>query len=370
MKPNLSQKQFRQFNLSDAHLDELADTHKGLVEMFMDNEHAGHDHRVLGIGLAENPYATGRDDRLVFVMLVDSLTQRARLRLPTLTPIGVRIHRQEVGSIVALGAPPLSAPTPAQAGMAAKDTSPPPPGTATYRSSHRPVPGGVSIGPSSDEHVYSGTLGCEVFTSNGKAIQKYILSNNHVLADCNRLPPGSHFTQPSKQDGGTDADRVATLSHVVQLAAPGGTSPVDAAIAACDTVHHTPRIQRDNDTQALGDGITPVSISLPVQKSGRTTGHTLGSIAQLALTVRVTYLGYGEVTIQNAFAIVGSGTKAVFADLGDSGSLVTDKAANSPVGLLFATTTAGTPMTFANDIQAVLDHLGTVVGSTVSILYS
>jgi hypothetical protein len=71
---------------------------------------------------------------------------------------------------------------------------------------NRPASCGVSVG---HPNVTAGTLGCLVH----KDQNHYILSNNHVLADCNNAGIGDAITQPGAADGGTSRrDNIATLS--------------------------------------------------------------------------------------------------------------------------------------------------------------
>lgn len=59
---------------------------------------------------------------------------------------------------------------------------------ANHRARHRPFVGGVSIAPLNESFV--GTLGCFLQRTSNGARQIFTLSNNHVLADTNRLPIG------------------------------------------------------------------------------------------------------------------------------------------------------------------------------------
>lgn len=96
---------------------------------------------------------------------------------------------------------------------------------------------------------------------------------------------------------------------------------------------------------------------LPVQKYGRTTGHTTGAVTGLNATVRVSYdnraaLFAGQIIIE-------SNTGSAFSQGGDSGSLiVTGDDFSNPVGLLFA---GNDTITIANPIDAVLDALGVTI---------
>ena len=95
-----------------------------------------------------------------------------------------------------------------------------------------------------------------------------------------------------------------------------------------------------------------------VQKSGRTTGLTTGTIAAVNVTISVKYgshcgggRGTGSFTDQIRI------TPADFSDGGDSGSLVLTSGGN-PVGLLFAGSSSST---FANQIDRVLGALSITI---------
>lgn len=98
-----------------------------------------------------------------------------------------------------------------------------------------------------------------------------------------------------------------------------------------------------------------------VRKHGRTTGHTVGVILDIAADIQVRF-GTRTVRFDDQFAVVGAGTP--FSDGGDSGSLVVDAVSRAPVGLLFA---GGGETTFCNPIETVLTELGaTIVGAATT----
>ena len=70
----------------------------------------------------------------------------------------------------------------------------------------RPVPNGFSVG---HPDITAGTIGARVKGGDGSI---YILSNNHVLANINNASIGDAALQPGPYDGGTAADRIATLA--------------------------------------------------------------------------------------------------------------------------------------------------------------
>src|SRR3972149_5149723 len=84
-------------------------------------------------------------------------------------------------------------------------------------SRRRPCPPGYSIG---HPLVTAGTLGAWV--RRGSANERYILSNNHVIAASNDGAPGDFTRQPGRADGGTDNDRFARLTDYVRIGFDGG----------------------------------------------------------------------------------------------------------------------------------------------------
>ena len=94
-----------------------------------------------------------------------------------------------------------------------------------------------------------------------------------------------------------------------------------------------------------------------VQKYGRTTALTKGTITMTNVTVRV---GYSSGIARFVQQIIVQSNKP-FLKSGDSGSLlVTDDGWNSPVGLLFAGNSSGT-LAVANRIDDVLSAFGVVI---------
>jgi hypothetical protein len=95
---------------------------------------------------------------------------------------------------------------------------------------------------------------------------------------------------------------------------------------------------------------------MEVQKYGRTTRLTHGTITGLNSTILVQYSAHfaiftGQIMIQ--------GTDTSFSAGGDSGSLVvTDDTTCNPVGLLFA---GSSTTTYANPIGPVLARFGVTV---------
>ncbi len=245
----------------------------------------------------------------------------------------------------------------------------------------RPAPGGVSIG---HIHITAGTLGCLV-QKDGK---KFILSNNHVLADSNDAEIGDAILQPGPYDNGSyPQDQLAELSDFIPIhfegesngngGSPckiaGATSAFLNALAALvgsrtrlkperrvssqagenvvDCAIAEPLDEKDvlNEILNIGkiSGVAEGTLGMAVKKSGRTTGLTTGSIQQVDVTVQVSY---------------GSNKTATFVDQlmagemsagGDSGSAVLNEQ-NEIIGLLFA---GSSNSTIFNRIQNVFDAL-------------
>ena len=94
-----------------------------------------------------------------------------------------------------------------------------------------------------------------------------------------------------------------------------------------------------------------------VQKCGRTTKCTQGTVAAINATVNVNYGASGIARFVNQVVITGK--RGAFSRSGDSGSLiVTDNAAANPVALLFA---GGQTTTIGNPIGPVLQALGITI---------
>jgi hypothetical protein len=216
--------------------------------------------------------------------------------------------------------------------------------------------------------------------------RRYILSNNHVLANSNNATAGDPVLQPGAADGGRDPDdRIARLSDWITIEfddGGGGGTPcpignvvaeiLNTAAAAAGRGTRLRAVRGDaiplaanlvdcaiaeplNDADVSDDilqvgtpaGIAEGTLGMSVKKSGRTTGLTTGTILQIDVTVQVSY---------------GVGRSATFVDQlmagpmsqgGDSGSAVlTD--ANLLVGLLFA---GSVNTTIINRIQNVFQAL-------------
>jgi hypothetical protein len=207
----------------------------------------------------------------------------------------------------------------------------------------RPVRCGVSCG---HPGVPAGTIGC-IVTSNGT--NRFILSNNHVLANVNEATLGDQILEPGRLDGGTTNPPIARLTayQPIDFDEP---NRIDAALA--ELIHRP-------DVESRIDEIGPIvaqpmdaALHQTVRKHGRTTLGTRGVVTDLAADVLVRY---GSKVAQFNDQIAVSGMNGVFSAGGDSGSLVVEAATHRPVGLLFA---GGGTTTFCNHLPVVLDRFG------------
>ena len=217
----------------------------------------------------------------------------------------------------------------------------------------RPVPIGVSIG--NVESCSAGTLGARVL----KGGQVYILSNNHVLAEENEAANNSSIIQPGRFDtspqcsipGGSG---IATLSTFIPISFSGNNT-VDAAIAAT-TTGNVGRATFEGGYGEPNRVTRTAAVNMAVQKCGRTTACTKGTVAAINASINVQYSA-GVARFVNQVVI--TGRRGAFSKSGDSGSLiVTDDASANPVALLFA---GGQTTTIGNPIDAVLSALDVTI---------
>jgi hypothetical protein len=177
----------------------------------------------------------------------------------------------------------------------------------------RPVPGGFSIsGPPG-----TGTLGGWVWDN--LTDQVVLISNNHVLGGV----AGSAVLQQGGADGGVVADRIASIIR---------TGTLDATIASPDASDIA-----KTEIECLGGAVFEIvepALDMQVEKVGRTTSRTCGTISQI-------HVDLGHFGSTNDFITDTDDPAIRFAFFGDSGSLIverTNPAGNSwrrVVGLLW-----------------------------------
>jgi len=223
-----------------------------------------------------------------------------------------------------------------------------PSGMPNPRTKIRPAQPGCSIGfqDPNNQFVMAGTFGAVVKDKNGT----YVLSNNHVLADENKLAAGAPIFQPGLLDGGNIAtDQIATLTRFVTLETQQPNT-VDCAIAKVTNGNIV-----SNDVLYIGapQGTTDAGLDMSVHKFGRTTSYTVGTVTSVDTDVTVQY-DIGNISFTGQIIIVGTGRKS-FSAAGDSGSLILQRGTNKGVALLFA---GSKSHTIANHISDVLKALG------------
>ena len=222
---------------------------------------------------------------------------------------------------------------------------------------HRPAYGGISVGHGD---ITAGTLGCLVEREG----IKYILSNNHVLADINKAKINDPILQPGPMDGGTYPDDcIARLSEFKHIEFGPEGNKIDAAIACVGCSSSPSPEEQDRVRRELlvvGRPLKPLKkpaqLYQSVRKYGRTTGHTVGVITELSADIWVR-AGRQRAFFKDQIGISGVGNDP-FSSGGDSGSLIVDAVTRRALALLFA---GGKGMTFANAIQDVLDYFNVTI---------
>ncbi len=225
----------------------------------------------------------------------------------------------------------------------------------------RPAPIGYSIGHPA---ITAGSIAARVVNA---SLQLFVLSNNHVLANSNDASIGDATLQPGTFDGGTSADQVGTLFAFKPINFSGGNNTIDAAIALTDALSVDNTTPTDDgygmpSAQIWGDGNHDgvfdnknALLNQPVQKYGRTTKLTHGTITGINATLSICYEVLIIFCVKSATfvdqLVIEPGT---FSGGGDSGSLiVTDDINRNPVALLFA---GSSTQTIGNRIDLVLSN--------------
>jgi hypothetical protein len=300
---------------------------------------------VVGVGIGEklvNGRATGVLAVKFLVRIKYPQEQIANGHLLPADVGGLPVDVEEVGTFRRLAAMPPVSPTSPAPGVSG------PPNPPNPRGRFRPLQPGCSVGFFDAQHpsTMAGTFG--FLATDGE--KRYVVSNNHVLADENRLAIGGPILQPGLLDGGRPDDPpIARLTRFVPLSTTG-TNTVDCALAEL-----LPGQEATPAVLFLGAprGTAPAAIDMVVHKFGRTTGFTAGRVTSIETDVNVQYDG-GNATFENQMIIVGLNSQP-FSASGDSGSLILERSTNKAVGLLFA---GSSSHTIANHIDNVLSALG------------
>ena len=243
----------------------------------------------------------------------------------------------------------------------------------------RPVTGGISIG---HVDISAGTLGCivktrevfenppgtvgwwqsflnwikRIFGIGGTGVYSLgvrdvplIMSNNHVLANENRAKIEDPIIQPGDYDDGRNPkDIVGYLDSFTPITFKQSNF-VDVAFATiAEGVEWLPGVE---DIPVINDVVRDARLGDLVQKTGRTTGYTVGKVIGTDATSYVGY-DYGDAYFEDQIII--QDLTGHFSDGGDSGSLILDMDGH-PIGLLFA---GGGDVTLANKMSRIVEEYG------------
>jgi len=238
----------------------------------------------------------------------------------------------------------------------------------------RPSPIGVPTG-TQRLIVYRGRLYCTVGTLGARVTDGtnvYALSNAHVYALEGSKTSGTvqagESGDPILQPGRVDmSEQACGSSHEIETAVIGklwSYVPIVISRTASNTVDTAIALVSTDGvgTATPADGYgTPspttiaATLDLPVQKYGRTTGLTTGTITGVNATVLITYDKGRARFVQQIVVSAGSGA---FSASGDSGSLIVTQSGNHPVALLFA---GSSTSTIGNPIDLVLGSFGVTI---------
>jgi len=232
----------------------------------------------------------------------------------------------------------------------------------------RPVRPGYSI---SHPDVTAGTLGFFIRKGN----DTYLVSNAHVIANTNKGKPGDPTYYPGVYDGGTEDDTIGYLDITVPIEMTESKCPIaNLVVNTCNKLARVlgskvviPKPIRKvtnkvdcaasvviEDVQVTEEifkigrpkGTTEAKLGMEVQKSGRTTEYTKGTIVALDAAVEILY-------DEGTAVFEGQIVSDIQSAGGDSGSAVLTMG-NELVGLLFA---GSENTTLINPISWVLDAL-------------
>jgi hypothetical protein len=221
---------------------------------------------------------------------------------------------------------------------------------AQFIAAARPVEGGHSMGHGSASGE-TGTMGCVV---KNKAGDRFGLSCNHVIADCNNAVCGTtDVWSPGSSDGGTSSDLLGVVHAYLPLAFGGAYNDVDAALAK-------PHSQSDLDPAIAGIGAvqgwtSSINFGDAVQKSGAATKVTNGKYRFSGISGLIKFPNGSTALFQNLMGIIGTSNNSDFATNGDSGAVVVNDR-KEIVGQVISVT-AGVDLTLASPIGPVLKQL-------------
>jgi len=232
-----------------------------------------------------------------------------------------------------------------------------------------PIPAGISTGE--DDICESGTIGAMVTTSgistspsheaSGSASDgittyghqysattpHYMLSCNHVFANENGATGATQEDQPGRYDNSCNTGNGVGALYAWNYIDPNHNNYYDVALAECDPSQTWTPAMRGGWYTPTSAYVSP-TVNMSVQKVGRTTGHTTGTISGINVTITVAYSNFNA-TFVNQIYVRGSFIKS-----GDSGSMMVDNN-HHPVGLNFA---GGSNSSFANRMDYIAQDFG------------
>jgi hypothetical protein len=217
----------------------------------------------------------------------------------------------------------------------------------------RPVPIGVSTG--NEGECSAGTIGARVKDETSV----YALSNNHVYALENTASIHSSILQPGLYDTNCVFDPQNSIGTLFDfepiIFSTTASNIIDAAIGLSSLDLLGKATPSDGYGTPKSATVSP-KIYQSVQKYGRSTGLTKGTVVGINATINV---GYSSGTARFVNQIVIYSSKP-FIKPGDSGSLLVTYPGRNPVGLLFAGNVSGT-YAIANPIEEVLKRFGVII---------
>ncbi len=228
------------------------------------------------------------------------------------------------------------------------------------RSPQREIVAGMEIQPLGAS--FTGTLGGFVRSVTGSPETIFALSNNHVLANTNKLPTGTEIVQPSSNG---PSDIFARLSNVETIHFPSLANPyppmnrIDAAIArVTDATFVTTK--KIHGISKYTPSILSAKPGMKVMKSGKTTGVTHGTVT--AIDVSGVKVNYGTPSAPQLAAFdhvlnIESPGGPPFSQKGDSGSMILDSNTGCPVGLLFG---GDQTVTVASDMHQICNRFNVI----------
>ena len=221
---------------------------------------------------------------------------------------------------------------------------------STFPMKLRPLQSGCDIATINDEDEVHGTLSCIVTKKNLFKREYFILSNNHVLADINKLPLGTPIIQPSKYSAlNLENEVVANLFTFIKLKPYNGNKKnvnyVDCALAKINN--------NIGITKAVFDigeikGISTPKLGARIKKYGASSGLSRGKITTIDATLEIEEEG-------NKYVFKNQVLADIFNIPGDSGSLILNEF-NEAIGLFWGGSDNNL-VAYINDISIVLKKL-------------